>query len=188
MIFTREPLHHALIDEMMPLLEAHWQEVAHYSDIPLDVDVETYLAAEASGAVRCFTARFAEGDSLAGYAVYTVRHNPHYRGSLQAVQDVLYLHPSVRGGMGFKFIAWADEQLRGEGVQAVYHHVKVAHDFGKLLARQGYEMVDTIWAKRLDLPEGVSPFDVAMVRASNQILADSIAELYARAPFAILNG
>lgn len=169
MIFAHEPLTRALIDEMMPLLREHWKEVAHYQDIPLDVDVETYLAAEASGVVRCYTARIrseppgvpvmvvsrsgqrqcADGD-LVGYAVYFVRPNPHYVGSIQAAQDVLYLHPSVRGGTGYKFIAWCDEQLRAEGTQVVLHHVKLAHDFGRLLLRQGYEAIETIYAKRLD--------------------------------------
>lgn len=89
---------------------------------------------------------------LVGYALYFVRANPHYKSSVQAVQDVIYLDPSVRGGTGYKFIAWCDAQLASEGVQAVYHHVKAKHDFGKLLERQGYELVDYIYAKRLDTP------------------------------------
>lgn len=171
--FARESLTAALINEMMPLLREHWKEVAHFADIPLDVDVDAYLTAEAFGQVRCFTARDRTPGSdwtredvapLVGYAVYFVRPNPHYRGSVQAVQDVLYLHPSVRGGTGFRFIAYCDAQLRAEGVQAVYQHVKVAHDFGKLLARQGYEMVDTIWAKRLDAPPALDPATYRVMR------------------------
>lgn len=163
--FQRETLTSALIAEMLPLLEAHWSEVAHFADIPLEVDEAAYLHGEASGQIRCFTAYqevrmpgcFYPGETLVGYAVYLVRPNPHYKSSIQASQDVLYLHPSVRGN-GSKFVAWCDDQLRSEGVQAVYHHVKVKHDFGKLLERQGYEKVDEIWAKRLDHP--VSALDM----------------------------
>lgn len=178
--FTREPFTDALFAELEPLLIEHWREIAHYQDIPLAPDVGVYHAAEASGVLRVFTVRYpglkwrpfldpdqrsaaqihAETnamrkagiapDSLAGYAIFFVRPNPHYSGSVQAVQDVVFLNPSIRGGNGYRFIAWCDEQLRAEGVQAVYHHVKVSHDFGPMLQRQGYELVDLIYAKRLD--------------------------------------
>lgn len=166
-VFARERLSHALLSEALPLLAAHWAEVAHYPDIPLNVDVDAYLTADECGIARCFTVRtsqmhrqrlhnggqqITEAGVLVGYAVYFVRANAHYKQSIQAVQDVIYLHPSVRGGTGYKFIAWCDEQLRDEGVQAVYQHVKEAHNFGKLLERQGYELVDLIYAKRLDTP------------------------------------
>jgi hypothetical protein len=169
--FDRELVTDALLDEALPLLRAHWREIAHFDDIPLQVDREAYLRSEAAGLVRCFTARTTEGilgsgpsqeeapgaqhagqgrGRLLGYALFFVRFAPHYAGSLQAVQDVVYLDRSVRGGTGYRFIAWCDEQLAEEGAQAVYHHVKVAHNFGKLLERQGYELVDLIYAKRLD--------------------------------------
>lgn len=155
MIFAREPLTHALIDEMLPLLRAHWREIATYQDIPLKIDATGYVDAEDAGILRCFTARSTPqanyAPPLVGYAVYFVRPHMHYCESVQAVQDVLYLDPSMRGGAGFRLIAWCDDQLRAEGVQVVHHHVKIAHDFGKILERQGYECVERIYAKRLDI-------------------------------------
>lgn len=146
--FRRERLDDALWAEVTPLLAAHWREIAHYQDIPLDPDREAYAAAQAAGMVRVFTAR--AGHRLVGYAVYFVRPNMHYRTSVQAAQDVLYLDPSVRGGAGARFIAWCDDRLAAEGIQAVYQHVKAAHDFGALLERMGYALVDHIYARRLD--------------------------------------
>lgn len=163
--FACEPLTESLWNEALPLLHKHWEEIAHYSDIPLDPDRPVYEASQDAGILRVFTARDDSTDDasyvsdatftrrvkpLLGYAIFFVRPSPHYKGSVQAAQDVLYLDKSVRGGTGYKFIAWCDDQLRAEGVQAVYHHVKAAHDFGKLLERQGYELVDKIFAKRLD--------------------------------------
>lgn len=157
--FQRESLTPALWHEAMPLLVAHYQEIAAYQDIPLEPDVSVYAASEAAGIIRCYTARNPcviegcnEPGALVGYALFFVRPNPHYKSSVQAVQDVIYLAPSVRGGTGYRFIAWCDAQLKEEGVQAVYHHVKAAHDFGRLLERQGYDLVDLIYAKRLDVP------------------------------------
>lgn len=156
--FASEPFTDDLVAEMFPLLLEHWREIAVYQDIPLEPDIAAYRANAEAGILRVFTARADLGEPadviplLVGYALFFVRPNPHYASSIQAAQDILFLHPSVRGGTGYRFIAWCDDQLRAEGVQAVYHHVKAAHDFGILLERQGYEMVDKIYAKRLDQP------------------------------------
>lgn len=146
--FQRESAR-ALWPEIMPLLQTHWREIAHYQDIPLDPDVDQYNAADDAGMLRCFTARV--DGVLVGYAIYFVRSNMHYRSSKQAVQDVLFLLPEYRKSrIGIELIKHCDEQLRGEGVQAVYQHVKQSHNFGPLLERLGYELVDLIYARRLD--------------------------------------
>jgi GNAT superfamily N-acetyltransferase len=138
-------------DEVFPLLRLHKDEVAHYQDIELDPDIEAYNRAEELGMVRVFTVR--TDGKLIGYIAYFVRPNMHYRKSLQAVQDVLFLHPDYRRGrVGMELIAFADRRLAEEGVQATYQHVKCKPglNFGPLLERLGYECVDHIWAKRLD--------------------------------------
>lgn len=159
--FARESLTDALWSEALPLLTEHWREVAHFADIPLNPDVAAYAASQAAGHIRCYTARDDDGD-LAGYALYFVRPNPHYSQSIQAAQDVIYVAPWARGSTGYKFIAFCDQQLATEGVQAVYHHVKTAHNFGKMLERQGYEAVDIIYAKRLDVSSAVPAVAAAM--------------------------
>lgn len=151
MDFALETLTPALQAELGPIIAAHKDEIAHYQDIPLDPDWESYYAIQGAGALRPFTLRDAAGE-LQGYAVFFVRPNGHYRSSLQAVQDILYLAPRWRGRMiGFRFIKWCDAQLRVEGVQAVYQHCKASRDLGPLLKRLGYELVDLVYAKRLDL-------------------------------------
>lgn len=140
-----------LFVEISPLLETHFQEIARYKDIELDPDFVGYDLMEARGSLRVFTARLEDG-RLIGYAIYFVSPNLHYRKSLQAVQDVLFIHPAHRG-CGARLIRDADRELAKEGVQLVYHHVKCAHDFGPLLERMGYEQVEKIFARRLDRSE-----------------------------------
>jgi GNAT superfamily N-acetyltransferase len=148
-IYSRETLAQVRAAGVEQLLEAHYQEIAHFRDIPLAVDWEAYANVEGAGHLRIFTARIA--GELVGYCAYFVNHNPHYKSSIQAVQDVLYLAPEHRGRtLGWRLIAYADEALAAEGVQAAYQHVKAAHPMDALLKRLGYELVDTIWAKRLD--------------------------------------
>lgn len=146
-----EPLW-SLWDELLPLLVAHWREVAKYQDIQLDPDVEAYTAAEAAGMFVAFTARdWNDEGRLVGYAGYFVRPNMHYRQSKQAVQDVIYIDPSYRLGFtGIKLIKYADEELAKMGVQVVMHHVKVKLNWGPVLERLGYTLSDLIYTKRLD--------------------------------------
>ena len=137
-------------DEAQPLLVQHWAEIALYPDIPLAPNFSSYCGIEDNGMLRVYTAR--EDSALVGYAAFIVLDHLHYAGSKQANQDVLFLLPSHRNaGNGNAFIAYAEDQLRDEGCQAVTHHVK-HHilDFGPLLAHRGYADFETLWIKRLD--------------------------------------
>lgn len=147
--FSLEVFTPKLYGEMWPLFTDHYKEIAHYKDIPLEPDTIHYDTAQKIGILRVYTVR--ENGRLSGYSVFTVGKNPHYASSTQAKQDILFLSSNLRGGMnGFKFISWCDEQLKKEGVQAVYHHVKKDHNFGPVLERMGYELVDLIYGRRLD--------------------------------------
>ncbi len=140
-----------VFDEIKPLLRDHFQEIAHYPDIPLNPAYSQYFAAELHGQLRIFTARV-QG-KLVGYAIYFVRPSLHYQDSLQAQQDVLYLAPEYRRGkIGTELIEYADYELRCEGVQVVIQHVKAKKElnFGPLLKRIGYELMDELWTRRLD--------------------------------------
>ena len=147
--YQRESFNDSLRHEIRWLLQDHWREVGHYQDIPLCPDWTHYENAHRAGILYIFTARDSATWNLVGYAVFFVRPNPHYKTSWQAAQDILFIHPDYRG-QGGRFIAWCDAQLAAELVQAVYHHVKVAHNFGPLLERMGYELVDLVYARRLD--------------------------------------
>lgn len=147
MRFKRETLAEVL-DEVTPLLYLHYKEISADLDIPLEPDLVQYRTIEEQGALRVFTVREEDG-SLVGYNILFLRNNLHYKSSLQALQDIIFIHPEKRG-CGARFIAWCDQQLKAEKVQSVYHHVKAKHNFGPMLERMGYELVDLIYRKRLD--------------------------------------
>lgn len=150
MKFQRETATPEFCEELKPLLSKHYLEIAHYQDIPLDPAFDQYCALEKAGALRVFTCRD-ETSRLIGYCIFFVKHNLHYQGSLQAVQDILFIDPEFRNaGFGARFIDFCDSQLRSEGVQVSYHHVKKAHNFGPLLEKLGYLEVDLIFGRRLD--------------------------------------
>lgn len=153
MKFAREPYSEKLVQEMRPLWDEHFREISMNQDIPLDPDLGAYSRMDKSGVLRIFTARVGAGweSTLVGYNVFIVATNPHYKGSLQANQDILFLDPEVRKGLvGYKFLKWCDNELRKEKVQVVYHHIKADHNFGAMLERMGYRQTDLIYSKRLD--------------------------------------
>lgn len=145
--FQREDVR-GLWNEALPLLVAHWHEVAHFKDIVLDPDVERYNKAQEMGALVVHTAR--RDRRLVGYIAWFVGPNGHYRNSIQAVQDVIYIDPAERhGSMVLRFIKWSEWQLAEQGVEAAYHHLKARKDWSPLLERLGHQLVDLIYARRL---------------------------------------
>jgi len=147
-VFSKESVA-GLWEEIMPLLDAHWQEIATYKDIPLEVNKAAYEEGERRGQFRAYTIR--EEGRLIGYAAYMVAKNLHYESALVAMQDVLYLDPKYRGRMiGARFIRWCDNQLADEGVTYVTQHVKTEHNWGALLARLGYQHTENTWTRRLN--------------------------------------
>lgn len=160
--YAIEHLSEALWEEVQPLLESHWHEVAHYADIPLKPNRDLYQRIDQTGGLRVYTARTAvpAGDRgrLIGYLAVFVSHSLHYADHLMANQDVLFVDPLHRGSRcGVDLIRFAHERLREEGVSVLFQHVKHRSDIniGPMLTRLlGYEHVDDILAVRLDLKKG----------------------------------
>lgn len=151
MRFAIEQLSFELLDEAIPLFKDHFHEISANPDIKLEPDYDKYMVFQGMGILRFYSARKENGE-LMGYAVFIVQANMHYKSSLQAVQDIIFLNKEMRGQkIGSEFIAWCDEMLRAEKVQVVYQHVKTAHEWGKaILVPMGYKHVENIYSRRLD--------------------------------------
>lgn len=140
---------HELLDEARSLFEAHYREVAHYQDIPLDINEGAYRQCEEAGLLRCFTARY--NGELVGYCVFMVRPNLRYSTSIQAVQDILFVDQTKRGALfGKRLLEFCEQRLKAEGVQVVYQHAKITSTVGKFFEAVGYTLIDGIYGKRLD--------------------------------------
>lgn len=149
--YAREEYSDALVDEIGPLLVRHWHEVAHYADIPLAPRWDRYRALADTGALRVYTARI--DGQLVGYSVHFVAPSLHYGTALTASEDLVFVAPEYRKGrLGYGLIQFADAQLRADGVQVGYRHVKLKPDldFSPLLERMGYENIDRIMGRRFD--------------------------------------
>ena len=138
-----------IINEMLPLLELHRIEISAFSDMKINVDAEKYVAMYNLHIYKLFVARD-ETDSIVGYAGYYINNNMHYSDYVYATQDVIFVDKTERGAMlGSRIINYADKVLLEADVNVVCHHVKVKHDFGELLKRNGYNLIEKIYMKRL---------------------------------------
>lgn len=133
--------------EIEKLIEEHWEEVALYKDdVPLDPNWPAYAKLADTGILCAVTARAA--GELVGYALFFVTPHLHYKSTMSATNDVLFLKKSHRkGAAGWVLIRAAEKVLRGMGAQRISWHVKVQHDFGVLLKRLGYDAEETMWGK-----------------------------------------
>lgn len=161
------------VDEMKPLFEAHWREVATDLTIPLEPDYARYQGLDDANCLRVYTVRarqtvrwtfpghgFVEQEEYAGtheespivgYVIFFVAPHAHYKSSLQAYGDVIFLDPEFRRGtIARELIRFAEESLGAMGVQVVRYHVKVAHPaLGVVLQRMHYAHTEDGYEKRI---------------------------------------
>lgn len=137
------------LEEMKPLLELHWEEVAAFKDkVKFDPNYELYFAIEEVGGLHCVTAR--NGDTLVGYFISLVHEHLHYQESRWAVNDVLFIHPDYRrGGVAVGMFKYAEDRLRELGVDVMTIHMKTYARFDSLVERLGYDNTEAIYAKHL---------------------------------------
>lgn len=145
--FQREVMTDALIDEALPLVQAHHQEVMPYPDVTVNIDKDKYRAMEQAGCLRCYTVR--EKGELIGYANFFITDHPHYSHTIQALCDVVYIKPSYRN-TGIQFIRWCDLQLSLEDIQEIHYTVQKRFDYSQLLTRMGYELNSYTFTRQLN--------------------------------------
>jgi len=145
MILQHEPFAQC-IDEGQRLLQAHYKEIAWRQDkIPLAIDREAYLRMDMEGKLMIFTAR--DSGRLVGYAAWFVNKHPHYKTTQYAVNDVIYVDPESRGGLGIRLIKFSEKSLRETGVSVVVLHIKKILDWSLMAERLGYELTDLVHQK-----------------------------------------
>ena len=136
-----------VIEEMMPILELHWEEIAHHKDrIKLNPDYALYQSMQDAGILHIVTAR--DNNRLIGYFISVVSPNLHYSDHLYATNDILYIDKEHRGKMvGIKLFKFAEKELYNLGVDVIVLHSKVQADFKSLVERIGYTHVENQYSK-----------------------------------------
>lgn len=145
-VFDSEPYSFALASEMMPLMVEHFKETKVLDGITFNPDLQIYANLHTAGVLRIFTARIS--GKLVAYQVFFVMRHPHSRDSVQANQDILYVDkPYRKGWFGYRFIKYCSDKLLSDGVQVVFQRISAKHDFGPVLERMGYRLIDLTFAR-----------------------------------------
>jgi GNAT superfamily N-acetyltransferase len=147
MIEYKEETYEQVIDEIKPLLENHYEEIALDKDvIKLNPDYDMYKKLCNSKSMRIITAR--DDGKLVGYLIALIKYHLHYKDSLTAIDDIFYVDKSYRKGLtGVKLFIKTEEILKKYGVQRVVLNTKLHHDVGAIFDRLGYKETERVFTK-----------------------------------------
>src|SRR5271154_1078017 len=111
-VIERVEFSQELGEEAMPLVRAHWKEIAKYqAEIPLAPDWGFYERIQAQGKLLCVTARI--GGELIGYSLFSILRHPHYVSTLFACNDSIFVRGDMRKGrLGLALIRECERQCR----------------------------------------------------------------------------
>jgi len=128
-----------IVEEMMPLVEKHHEEVDDFRDkIVLNPDFDRYLELETQDMISLFTMR--DDGRLLGYSMFIVGSHGHYSGSLFAVNDIIYIDPEIRGEETTPtFFKKCEEWLTEEGVDVIMYSMKSDRAAKGLMNHLGYK-------------------------------------------------
>ena len=136
-----------VIEEAVPLLVRHWEEIATDKDkIPLDIDYASYEALHEAGALHIVVAR--EDGRMIGYYCSVVRPHLHYKSTMFAFTDIFFVAPEYRNGrIGLGLFKRNEQSLKALGVQKIFGASKITPDAGPLFRRLGYGTHETVYSK-----------------------------------------
>lgn len=147
MIEYKEETFDQVIDEIKPLLEDHWQEIALNKEvIKLNPNYEMYKKLCNSGLMKIITAR--NDGKLIGYCICIINYNLHYKDSLTATNDIFFISKDYRkGSTGVKLFIKNEEILKSYGVQRLIMNTKIHQDVGAIFERLGYKQTERVFGK-----------------------------------------
>jgi hypothetical protein len=133
-------------DEFKVLSFDHWMEVAiHRDSVPLDPNWETYEKADSIGKMIFVGCR--DEGKLVGYSVWAITYPLHFKTTLYAQNDVIYLQAKYRGDHGLKLIKESERFMVEQGVKKILWGVMANKDWSRILQRMGYDQEDILMSK-----------------------------------------
>lgn len=136
-----------VLEEIKPLLNEHWKEVAWYQDdIKLNPDYDKYIAMQEASNLLFVTAR--DEGRLVGYNINFLQYHPHYSDHIYAVNDIVFIHPEYRHSMvARELLTGTEEILKHLGVSVVTLHMKPDHTFKSLAEHCGFKQQEYVYSK-----------------------------------------
>jgi GNAT superfamily N-acetyltransferase len=136
------------IDEVIPLLTKHWEEVALNKDvIELSPDFEKYQVLEDIDVLHSVIGRDGAGN-ITCYFISFVQPHVHYSETVFAMNDILYVKPELRHtGLALELFKYAETDLKSKGVDVITLHAKRDHQFKNLCEAFGASEAEVTFSK-----------------------------------------
>jgi GNAT superfamily N-acetyltransferase len=143
----QEERYQDVIEEMKPLLEEHYQEVAMYQEVVnFNPNYELYETMADQGIVDFFTCR--KDGELIGYCVTFLQMNPHYQDHIYAVNDVIYVAPEHRHTeVAPEMITRLEDRMIEKGVSVMSFHMKIFKPFESLMDALAFDKAEYVFMK-----------------------------------------
>lgn len=138
-----------LDDHGKALLKRHHAEIAlDQEEVRYDPDWARYEALDKLGQLSIVTLR--NQGIIVGYCVMHVCPELHYRSTLTATMDIMWVAPEYRENMGgLRLMRAVHQELRRRGVKRVYMGSKLHKDISKLFTAMGYVPIELWFSKIL---------------------------------------
>jgi hypothetical protein len=138
----------AFVEELEKLFPLNYEELCVTKDFPLAPDYDAYRRLAEAGMLRCITVRADE--EVIGYAIFIIQPHLHYRTCKTAFEDIYFIRKEYRKGkIGIRLFQYAEQVLKGIGVQRIIMHTKVHLDHSRLFEYLGYKWTDKLFTKIL---------------------------------------
>ena len=132
--------------EANDLILKNWEDTG-LEDLELDPDWSSYDVLYQAGCFGVYTAR--ENNVLVGYLGVLARNHLHYKGSVFASNDVLFLDKDYRKGLaGYFLIKYSLEDLKKKGVDVFLFNSTVEKPYDPILKKLGFKHHENIYIKK----------------------------------------
>lgn len=122
------------VDEMWNLLQKHRDELATNKELMiLQPDIERYKVLEDQGILLSISVNL--GQKIIGYSINVIAPNMHYSGLTVCQNDLIYVEPEHRGGVGGTLMSFTKELAKERGAMMMVWHAKPGTVLAHELAR-----------------------------------------------------
>ena len=136
------------LPESKPLFDKYYAEVAELQ-IPQGFNAEFYWHLDSRNRLKIYTIR--DNGKLIGFSFWVLFYPPHYKTSLTATSDMIFVLQEYRKGLfGYKFLKHSLNEIKKHNPQRILVGVKPNNDFGKILERLGAGHFETVYSFKLE--------------------------------------
>ena len=137
------------LDEAEELLKLHWEELALNKDkVKLNPDKEKYNLLQDLGILSNIVV-YDTSNKVVGYSVILSQPHAHYKESIYASVDVVYVDPKPRSSsLGARLLLDTERVAKEKGAHVLLHHAKpYVPMIIKPLEKLGYSLYEHVYGK-----------------------------------------